>query len=73
MKGLLTGLFYLVFGLFSGPANLLFLYYPKLDQFHNFVWYFTIYSVIGGVGLLVYVIAACLYTNRDRPEEEDFS
>lgn len=71
MKGLLTGLFYLVFGLFSGSASLFFLYYPKSDHFHNF-GYFTIYSVIGGIGLLMYVIVARLYSNRDRPEEEDF-
>ena len=71
MKGLLTGLFYLVFGLFSGAASLVFLYYPKYNHFHNFVWYFTIYSVIGGIGLLMYIVVACLYSNRDRPEEED--
>ena len=73
MKGFLTGLFYLVFGLFSGAASVFFLCYPnKFTHFHNFVWYFTIYTVIGCIGWLMYVLVACLYSNRDRPEEEDF-
>lgn len=73
MKGLLTGLFYLIFGLFSGSATLFFLYYPaNSNHLHTFVWYFTMYSVVGCIGFLMYVIVACLYSNRDRPEEKDF-
>lgn len=73
MKGFLTGLFYLVFGLFSGAASLFFYYYPvRINQLHSHATYFTIYSVVGGIGCVMYLTVACLYSNRDRPEEEDF-
>ena len=73
MKGVLTGLFYLVFGLFSGAACLFFFFYPVKDnQFHSHACYFTIYAVIGTIGFVMYLVVACLYSNRDRPEEDDF-
>ena len=69
MKGLLTGLFYLTFGLFSGAATLFFSHYPKTSVYG---WYFVIYSIVGIVGFVMYVTVACLYSNRVRPEEEDY-
>lgn len=73
MKGFLTGLFYLVFGIFSGAAALFFRFYPiTFNHFYNHSTYFIIYSVIGCIGLFMYIIIACLYSNRDRPEEEEF-
>ena len=73
MKGFLSGLFYLVFGLFSGAATLFFHFYPiMIDHFHNRLWYFIIYSGVGCIGLAMYMVVACLYSNRDRPEEEEF-
>ena len=72
MKGLLTGLFYLVFGLSSGAASLFFYFYPvNFDQLHSHACYFTIYAVVGAIGFVMYVVVACLYSNRERPEDED--
>ena len=73
MKGFLTGLFYLTFGLFSGAASLFFYFYPvRFNHLHGHASYYTIYSVVGGIGFAMYVVVACLYSNRDRPEEDDF-
>ena len=70
MKGMLTGLFYFVFGIFNGGSS--FLYYAFLR--HMYHWKITTYYwVLLGFslfGLVIYIIAACIYVNRRRPTSE---
>ena len=57
MKGLLAGLFYLVFGLFSDSASLSSSTIPSLTTYLILCGIFTI--------VLLVVIVVCLYSNRD--------
>ncbi len=81
MKGLLTGLFYCVFGLSSGAGVTVYYYFTKKHCKHedvymaiqdikgiNFVMlYYAIFTVIAALGFAMYSVVACLYTNRQRP------
>lgn len=69
MKGLLTGLFYCVFGIFSGVAVLVFYKFPKstLDGTNTILWFYVIFTVIGLLGFVAYAIVAFMYVNRVRP------
>ena len=68
MKGLQIGIFYLILGIFSGIGSTL---YFEINS-HNHNGNLTpvlclILFVIGIVGLVVYIITACRYKNRQRP------
>ena len=69
MKGLQTGMFYLIYGIFSAVGSTL---YFGLD-IHNSrntnlaAWLCFILVVIGFTGLAVYTMMACCYKNRQRP------
>ena len=68
MKGLQTGMFYLILGIFSGIGATL--YYAVNLHNHNGKLspkLCLILFVIGIVGLVVYIITACHYKNRQRP------
>lgn len=69
MKGLLTGLFYCVFGIFSGVAVLVFYKFPKstLNGTNTILWFYVIFTVIGLLGFVAYAIVAFMYVNRVRP------
>ena len=81
MKGLLTGLFYCVFGISSGGGILVYYFFTQKHSKYenvyaaiqdvkgiNFVlWYYVILAVIAVLGFVVYSIVAVLYTNRQRP------
>ena len=72
MKGLMTGLFYLIFGVFSGLSSALFYSREQWrdgDYHHinDVLWYHVILASVALVGFVVYIISACLYSNRRRP------
>ena len=69
MKGLLTGLFYCIFGIFSGVAVLVFYKFPKstLNGTNTILWFYVIFTVIGSLGFVAYAIVAFMYVNRVRP------
>jgi len=72
MKGLLIGIFYFIFGLFSGGGALIFHWYPPnencLEGTTNCIlWYYVIIAIIGLLGFVVYLTTAFLYTYRQRP------
>ena len=68
MKGLLTGIFFLVFGLCSGAA--IFVSYQTQEaQLHCYIYY-LMFLVVALLGLLAYCTVVLLYTNRQRPNEE---
>jgi len=72
MKGLLIGIFYFIFGLFSGGGALIFHWYPSnencLEGTTNCIlWYYVIIAIIGLLGFVVYLTTAFLYTYRQRP------
>ena len=69
MKGLLTGLFYCVFGIFSGVAVLVFYKFPKstLNGTSTILWFYVIFTVIGSLGFVGYAVVAFMYVNRVRP------
>ena len=66
MKGLLTGLFYFVFGVFAAVGITIFF---KLNSSVVHLFY-TILSV-SMVGFLLYVLGAVLYRNRERPTNDE--
>ncbi len=81
MKGLLTGLFYFMFGVFSGISNIIFYFFPfdvnnSHDIKQDFVfWYYILLLIVAALGLLVYALVAWFYKNRLRPavDEEDLT
>ena len=75
----MTGLFYFVFGLFSGIGALVFYRIPKEGDVRGIdciLLYYIIFTIIAGLGFVAYSIVAFLYKNRERPfslEEENVS
>ena len=71
MKGLLIGIFYFIFGLFSGGGALIFHWYPPkencLEGTNCILWYYVIIAIIGLLGFVAYLTTAFLYTYRQRP------
>ncbi len=86
MKGLLTGVFYCVFGLSSGAGTTVYYFftmkhctdedvYTAIQDVHgiNFIlWYNVIFGLIAVIGFVMYVVVASLYTNRQRPPAPPF-
>ena len=77
-KGLLIGLFWFIFGLFNGIDRLVFTWieheYKSIDDpIYNFalVLYVIPAIVFAALGLLVYVIVAAVYRNRERPQPDE--
>ena len=72
MKGLQTGMFYLIYGVFSGIGSTLYfgINVHNHDGNSNLPILGLILFVIGIVGLVVYIITACRYKNRQRPTSD---
>jgi len=72
MKGLLIGLFYCIFGVFSSVGIAIYykLYHQgkKNSELHNF---FYVMLAISLVGTIVYILGAMCYKNRKRPTNDD--
>ena len=69
MKGLQTGLFYLIGGIFTAVGSTLY-FGVNLHSSQTrslTAWLCFILIVIGSVGFAVYVCVACCYKNRQRP------
>ena len=67
MKGLLTGLFYFIFGAFNGVGAAIF--YATLSRS---MWYFYITVLTVAVtGLLIYILVTWCYRNRERPTNDE--
>ena len=68
MKGLQTGMFYLIYGIFSGIGSTLYFGVNLHDHDGNLAPKLCLILVsIGIVGFIVYVVSACRYKNRQRP------
>ena len=77
MKGLLTGLFYFMFGISGGVASVVFYFFPTekpgvvtIMENYNF-WFYVTFAAVAILGLLVYTLVACLYRNRRRPADDE--
>ena len=75
MKGLLTGLFYFMFGLCDAISSTFFYRYPTDPTSNNGInfrlWFYVTSTVIALFGLLIYTAVACLYRNRRRPSNDE--
>lgn len=85
MKGLSTGLFYCVFGLSSGAGTGIYYLFTQQhgssDVFATIqdvkgidfiLCYYIIFTVIAFLWFIMYLVVACLYTNRYRPPPPPF-
>ena len=76
MKGLITGMFYFLFGVYSTLVSVTIYYFNKLQSVDDCstpkpptnptFWYYTGATVIGGVMCILYFIVAYKYKNRTR-------
>ena len=78
MKGLITGLFYFMFGIFGGIGSIVFYFFPPSESHHHghkrvnyTLWFYVIFTAVAILGLLVYALVACLYRNRRRPAADE--
>ena len=73
MKGLLTGLLYLAYGVFRGGGIIFFHFYPIVKNAHinTFLYFYITFTIVACVGFVQFVIVACLYRNRQRPTRDD--
>lgn len=84
MKGLLTGLFYFIFGAFNAVGTGLFRELtsnksntddlftpPQCSRSPVHAWFYYITLMICGVGLIVYMVVAACYKNRQRPTNDE--
>ena len=74
MKGLQTGMFYLIYGIFSAIGSTIYFVYP-IHLKHAFTTIWSLFCVIllsiGIVGLVVYGTVAWCYKNRQRPATDE--
>ena len=73
MKGLLTGFFYLWFGIFNGAGII---FYGNFVANHDHktrrgVIYSAIATCVGVMSMILYMVVACIYKNRVRPTGRD--
>ena len=68
MKGMLTGLFYFIYSIFTGGSTTLFYFF--IDASTAYSYYYIMLLVLAVLGLVAYSIVACLYVNRQRPTSE---
>ena len=74
MKGLLTGLFYFMFGVSGGISSIVFYFVPTDHQEVNYIlWFYVFLTILAALGSLAFTIVVWLYRNRRRPavDEED--
>ena len=73
MKGILTGIGYFIHGIMSGGASAVFFVFVKAGSPlpYAYVYYYIILLVFSVLGFIAYVVVACLYTNHQRPLDED--
>ena len=74
MKGLQTGMFYLIFGIFSAIGSTIYYNFPAFKDSYAHdtsdslaAWFCFMLVVIGTIGFVVYTTVACCYKNRQRP------
>lgn len=72
MKGLLTGIFFLWYGVSIGLGIIYFGIFPLDDnidqvQIPTIGVYYAIATFVGVVSIAMYSVAACIYRNRVRP------
>ena len=65
MKGLLTGLFYFIFGGFSGLGATVYL------LIRSDVIFYSIVIAVAAVGLFLYCLVSFCYSNRRRPTNDE--
>ena len=68
MKGLLTGLFYFFFGLFSSMGSIFYYNYAKSPA--ECRWFVLILVLVSVMALVVYTLVAWRYQNRKRPARD---
>ena len=75
MKGLLIGIFYLLSGIWNIVINVIIYYVTQSDdcsdthpppQSNITLWYYSCLTVVGVIGLSVYLTVAYCYKNRRR-------
>ena len=74
MKGLLTGIFFLWYGVFEGMGTIYLGVFPidsNTDQVPSVGVYYVFTTFVGFVSLPMYAVAACIYRNRVRPTNTD--
>lgn len=73
MKGLLTGFFYLWYGIFNGAGTIFYGNFVA-NQEHKTrsgIIHSAIATCVGVVSVILYMVVACLYKNRVRPTDRD--
>lgn len=74
---MLTGICYFLSGAMSGVASATFYVFVQHQTSVHlvFVYFYIVMFMFAGLGFIVYILVACLYTNRQRPmtimDEED--
>ena len=73
MKGLLTGLFYLWYGIFNAAGIIFYGNFVANQEYktRSGIIHSAIATCIGVVSVLLYMVVACLYKNRIRPTDRD--
>ena len=68
MKGLMTGLFYSIFGIFAGIGTVI--YWVLIEKMKKILIFYGVVSGICLIGLVVYGTVASCYSNRRRPTND---
>ena len=71
MKSLLVGLFYSIFGIFSGVGTTICSIFCIVTENHCIHWFYCTLLAICGAGLVVYGLTAFFYKNRQRPTNDE--
>lgn len=75
MKGLLTGLFYFVFGICEAISSVSIYFFTtdviRTNGVNYVLWFYVTFIVVALLGLVIYGTAACLYRNRRRPSNDE--
>ena len=78
MRGLLVGLFYLIYGIFNGVAALIILLFAKTFESYKLThhplscgsWFYFTTAVIALVGVVIYFFISRWYKKRQRGGQE---
>ena len=73
MKGMLTGIFFFIGGIFSAGASIVFFVFvhPNSPLLYQFSYFYLIVLLFTVLGFVAYTVVACLYTNHQRPGSVD--
>ena len=76
MKGLLTGVFFLWYGIFNGIGIIYFGVFPSDHRYNtkevpSIGIYFVLATFVGIVSIAMYTVVACIYRNRVRPSDHE--